>query len=203
MLIFVLILSYFIYIIAYAIYTKFRDKNKTPKVNWDVEVNTRYKEFILQFNNLNNTNYSTSGDLTKVFNKCLLDYIFTEHYILPKKFNERHLYGISLNNYRYRNEFYNTGKYRINDCNLYELCECARKQDLKSFYFSLFNIPIETFELEEKVSAAKLVKNEETIKVSIYTEYIDTHGLWVNSFTITGQSIELKTRDLGDASKYE
>ena len=105
MLIFVLILSYFVYIIAYAIYTKFRDKNKLPKVNYDVEVNNRYKEFIIQYNNLNKTNYSTSGDLTTVFNKCLLDYIFTDYYILPTISNDRRLYGISLHNYRYRNDF--------------------------------------------------------------------------------------------------
>lgn len=173
-------------------------RKKTQK-----ELSDKYIKFISEFNKVNGTHYSLSDDLNATFNKCLVDYIFTDNYVLP--FVSDRKYDISLHNYRYRdmNNYKESNIYKLEECKLIKLIDSQKAQNIKLFYNTLFSIPIHTFSIEYKINAAYYIKGNNPINIDIFTEYRDTGELCLNSFTIIGQHIESKGKHLGSVSDYE
>lgn len=188
-------------LVIYILVIACKESGKRRKVQ--KELSDKYIKFISQFNKVNGTRYLLYGDLNAIFNKCLVDYIFTANYVLPFVLDKKH--DISLHNYRYKDmkNYKESSIYKLEECRLGELLNIQKNQDVKLFYSTLFDISINTFSIDHKICAAHYVKENNPVRIRIFTEYRDSGELWLDTFTITGQHIESTVKHLGSASDYE
>ena len=178
---------------------------KSNEIKEDSE-NPALSKFITNFNYNNRTNFNANAkvvDLCKESTKCLIYYLTNKDSIIQTPITPNGY--ITLHNHKYRDigRRPQNSTHKLNECNLGELVEAVKKNDLILFYTSLFNTPSDAFSLENKISIAKNIKSNNHVNVTILSTYIDTDELWSNEFILDNGMLKMKCRDYGCASDFE